>query len=631
MRLELAVDQFVSRCGLTPGTRRCTPPPLLCASSMPSSPASPYDANGRLTKEAKVRLSQLLKQLPDNHEPSAEGCTSCLELMQQLRAEGLMRHVGANVHNHAMRLCAGQLEDVERLFAEVAEMRSLSEASYAMLMQAQVEHGEIDRARAVLDAMLVDPRVPKPRLRTCAPLLRKLCEMDEAEASVDMWGRLARRGVEFTTHEYAVRMRMHGRTGDARALHVSLSALLERHPAPDADSIEAIREAVSCLVAARPSPPGAPPECIVSLHRATLDADGACDSCGSAVRLLGLDAPERRQVRDTLLQRAGARSATGYEHLREYVEWLRVRPPFDYVLDGPNIAYFNQNWEQGAFSFRQIQDVIDAIKETNPMARVLLLLPTKYLQPEIPNHTSSRRKRTTLTEADWSLIGGWRSSGLLYECSPELYDDWYWMYASVAETQADEPSTAFVPREGVARVVTNDAMRDHWDQLLPSIAFRRWRHSQILPFGCHSSTELVAAVGADVEDVGASTAGGAAEEAPGAAPGAPQVEAAEETSSEPAVEVAAAAAVCVVETEAARADATTTAAQADFRHRGMERMRAVGIDGPLRTWVAPVPQLSVEAQAEGSRWHVPVPDTSPQEWLCISLPIEPDSNDMGRN
>ena len=180
-------------------------------------------------------------------------------------------------------------------------------------------------------------------------------------------------------------------------------------------------------------------------------------------------------------------------------------------------------------------------------------------------------------------------------------------------------------------VVTNDAMRDHWDQLLPSIAFRRWRHSQILPFGCHSSTELVAAVGADVEDVGASTAGGAAEEAPGAAPGAPLVEAAEETSSEPAVEVAAAAAVGVVETEAARADATTTAAQADFRHRGMERMRAVGIDGPLRTWVAPVPQLSVEAQAEGSRWHVPVPDTSPQEWLCISLPIEPDSNDMGRN
>jgi hypothetical protein len=57
---------------------------------------------------------------------------------------------------------------------------------------------------------------------------------------------------------------------------------------------------------------------------------------------------------------------------------------------------------------------------------------------------------------------------------------------------------------------------------------------------------------ADVEDVGASTAGGAAKEAPGA----PQVKAAE-----PAVEVAATAAVDVAETEAALADATTTAAQ----------------------------------------------------------------------
>jgi len=56
----------------------------------------------------------------------------------------------------------------------------------------------------------------------------------------------------------------------------------------------------------------------------------------------------------------------------------------------------------------------------------------------------------------------------------------------------------------------------------------------------------VAAGGADVEDVGASTA-----------PGAPQVK----TSSEPAVEVAATAAVDVAETEAALADATTTAAQ----------------------------------------------------------------------
>jgi hypothetical protein len=120
----------------------------------------------------------------------------------------------------------------------------------------------------------------------------------------------------------------------------------------------------------------------------------------------------------------------------------------------------------------------------------------------------------------------------------------------------------------------------------------------ILPFGCHSSTELGAAGGADVKDVGASTAGGAAKEAPGA----PQVK----TSSEPAVEVAATAAVDVAETEAALADATTTAAQRGplgavgaSGHGADAGRRHPPIDGPLRTWVASVPQLSFEAQAAG--------------------------------
>ena len=38
--------------------------------------------------------------------------------------------------------------------------------------------------------------------------------------------------------------------------------------------------------------------------------------------------------------------------------------------------------------------------------------------------------------------------------------------------------------------------------------------------------------------------------------------------------------------------------------------------------VAPPPLLSVEAQRDGHAWHVPVPNTSPQEWLCFSLPGE---------
>ena len=53
----------------------------------------------------------------------------------------------------------------------------------------------------------------------------------------------------------------------------------------------------------------------------------------------------------------------------------------------------------------------------------------------------------------------WRELGLLYVCPRGIYDDWFWMYASVHGARA--------------RVVTNDAMRDHRMDLLPERAFRR--------------------------------------------------------------------------------------------------------------------------------------------------------------
>ena len=71
-----------------------------------------------------------------------------------------------------------------------------------------------------------------------------------------------------------------------------------------------------------------------------------------------------------------------------------------------------------------------------------------------------------LSDSDRASIAEWRANGVLYECARGLYDDWFWMYASVLRT----PAT----------VVTNDAMRDHRMDLLPERAFRRWRETQIM-------------------------------------------------------------------------------------------------------------------------------------------------------
>jgi hypothetical protein len=66
----------------------------------------------------------------------------------------------------------------------------------------------------------------------------------------------------------------------------------------------------------------------------------------------------------------------------------------------------------------------DVIKQEKPDARILLLLPKKYLQREIPNHTCAAARKTRLSEDDMALIDSWRESGLLYECPSSMYDDW---------------------------------------------------------------------------------------------------------------------------------------------------------------------------------------------------------------
>jgi len=67
-------------------------------------------------------------------------------------------------------------------------------------------------------------------------------------------------------------------------------------------------------------------------------------------------------------------------HLRAFASWLGERRPFDFIIDGPNVAYHNQNYEGGGFRYGQIQLVIEALRRAHgPDVRVLVLLPSKCI------------------------------------------------------------------------------------------------------------------------------------------------------------------------------------------------------------------------------------------------------------
>lgn len=540
-------------------------------------------------KAARKRVRWYLSQMPGARGGRAElgpnSCTDCLNLIDAMRAEGLRPSVDA--HNRAMGLCAAQLHVVERLFGELQAEGNTNEGSYTALVQAQVARGELVAAVATIDALLSRPGL-QPRLRTGAPLLTRLMNLDGERTAQVLWERLARSGVEFSSVEYDARLRMHGRAGDVRQLRLSLSELLRRQPVPNAASVGAIVGAVQDCATAAAAAPGAR----ATVRHTRIDANGHCECSGTQLQLLGLSGAERLHMRSTLLERAKQRSQQGLQHLEQFCEWLRVQPPFDYVLDGPNIAYFGQNFEGGGFSYRQIQEVLDTLRLSAPGARVLLLLPRKYLKREIPNHTCSSAQKTRVSDDDRALISAWREDGTLYECSPALYDDWYWMYATVAETREPGPEDGgdeaarpknsrprgtctartgdqlgdWPPPPAVrTRVVTNDAMRDHHSDLLPPLAFARWKHSQVAGFTCSTID-----VGASEDDRSGGDSSG-----------------------------------CDGEGASLTGDAPATAAATAVAYA---------------TRVALAPGYSIEAQVTGDLWHVPVPDTTPKEWLCIHLP-----------
>ena len=231
------------------------------------------------------------------------------------------------------------------------------------------------------------------------------------------------------------------------------------------------------------------------------------------------------------------------------------------------------------------------------------------------------------------------------------------MYATVAETRGPEPTAGSDLRTTrVPRVVTNDAMRDHWSELLPARSFGRWRHSQVAAFRLAYPKQRLAADAPIVDELGLSEEGPIVDEEylelsggeEAAAAVATDVEAVATDVAAVATDVAAVATdVAAVATDVAVDEAAvvegvsmpsvaTTALLADENDTAAVAIPAAAsapADEATRAervlangaWVAPPPLLSVEAQqGEGGWWHVPIPlgeEEAPEEqrWLCFEL------------
>ncbi|RHY34645.1 hypothetical protein DYB32_000795 [Aphanomyces invadans] len=152
--------------------------------------------------------------------------------------------------------------------------------------------------------------------------------------------------------------------------------------------------------------------------------------------------------------------------LAEFEAWLaRRHAQMHFIVDGPNVAYLNQNFEGGAFRFDYVDRVIAELEADGHVVSVTM--PSIYFNEvsllSVKASTASRRLQKegkkvhrTRTNADKAFLDKWEARDQAFKCR----------------------------RENV-RVVTNDFMRDHIVVLADQFHISRdlidrWRDSTIV-------------------------------------------------------------------------------------------------------------------------------------------------------
>ncbi|KAK7271931.1 hypothetical protein RJT34_28208 [Clitoria ternatea] len=192
-----------------------------------------------------------------------------------------------------------------------------------------------------------------------------------------------------------------------------------------------------------------------------VDEDGQCLSCAEKLASIDIDPKETENFAASLSKLACQREAkANFDHFQK---WLQQHGPFDAVVDGANVGLANGH----IFSFSQINNVVEQLREMSPSKRLpLIILHTSRVTGGPAQNPKYRR-----------LIEIWKKNGALYITPRGSNDDWYWLYAAVSCK---------------CLLLTNDEMRDHLFQLLGSSFFSRWKEKhQVRTSASPSGTSLI--------------------------------------------------------------------------------------------------------------------------------------------
>jgi hypothetical protein len=340
------------------------------------------------------------------------------------------------------------LETIEALEAASSSKIEWGERGASLIIRLLADANRIHDATVRLDALKA------PKRRSVTPILEACARTDDGATAHRLW--------QFATDTCKLRMTeaelcpvLWTQRRDPRRVH----ELLTEHAACGDNGVlspDAAESVSSTLIAA-----GA------LVEEASIDeATGKCDQCGAVLQPQEISIEDRdallRGIAESIPKPQRATFAIFERYMESCVRNVEWCPTV--VLDGANIGYFAVPSSSGGpprmgMDYLLLDEVMRQCRAAGK--RPLLLLHQRHIESK------------NVPAAHRSVVEGWQRSRELFGTPRGVYDDVYWLYASL-----------FLSRSGRrVNVVTGDLMRDHVKGL-DARAFRKWRDVHMERFVC---------------------------------------------------------------------------------------------------------------------------------------------------
>ncbi|XP_044504456.1 proteinaceous RNase P 2 [Mangifera indica] len=305
-----------------------------------------------------------------------------------------------------------------------------------------------------------------PRLRTYDPALFCFCENLEADKAYEVEEHMGLMGVSLEEPEIAALLKVSSETGRGDRVYGYLQKLRNMGGCVSEETGRVIEawfdgekgsevKGVSCDV-------GMLKEAILKkgggwhgmgwigegkwvVKKGSVDESGQC-CCGEQLCCVDIDDVETERFAQSIAGLALEREVKA--NFSEFQDWLEKHGDYEAIVDGANIALYQQNFADGGFNIPQLDAVVKELYDRSDKKWPLIILHNKRLRSLLENPFYRK------------LVEEWMDKGVLYLTPHGSNDDWYWLYAAVKLK---------------CLLVTNDEMRDHNFELLGSSFFQKWK------------------------------------------------------------------------------------------------------------------------------------------------------------